>query len=268
VIDIVNFAKNSLRISDGVLIIVLLAVGTALLYARPRIGRRWLTVVALMFSFLSTPLGSSVLIAPLVRGFQPIEDPKQAQAAGAIVVLGGGIRDLKVGAERLASPAEGTTLRLFEAARIFRLLGSRLPVVATGGFTAAGRRTTEAAVMADVLVDLGVPREQIVIEGQSRNTYEQALNVTQLLQGRGINRFVLVTAPTHIRRSTVAFRAQNVDVVPSPAALLPDDAPRRRFFTPNMESLRTSDEALYDYAALGYYWWRGWLKAGQKDLER
>lgn len=267
-IDIVNFAKNFLRVSDGVLIIVLLAVGTALLYARPRIGRRWLTVVALIFLFLSTPLGSSVLIAPLVRGFQPIEDSKQAQSAGAIVVLGGGIEDLKVGAERLAAPSEWTTLRLFEAARIFRLLGSRLPVVATGGFTAAGRRTTEAAVMADVLVDLGVPREHIVIEGQSRDTHEQAQHVAQLLRARGINRLVLVTGATHIWRSTVAFRAQNVDVVPSPAALLPDDAPRSRFFTPNIESLRTSDGAIYDYAALGYYWWRGWLKAGERDLER
>ena len=266
-IDIVNFAKNSLRVSDGVLIVVVLAVGTALLYARPRLGRRWLTVAALLFVFLSTPLGSSVLTAPLVRGFQSIQDPKEAQSAGAIVVLGGGIRDLKVGAERLASPSEWTTLRLFEAARIFRLLGSRLPVVATGGFTAAGRRTTEAAVMADTLVDLGVPREQIVIEGESRNTHEQALHVTELLRARGINRFVLVTAPTHLWRSTIAFRAQNVDVVPSPSALLPDDAPRRRFFTPNIESLQTSDDAIYDYAALGYYWWRGWLKAGQKGLE-
>jgi uncharacterized SAM-binding protein YcdF (DUF218 family) len=268
VIDIVNFAKNSLRISDGVLVVVVLAIGTALLYARPRLGRRCLAVAAVLFLLVSTPLGSSVLTAPLVRGFQSIEDPKQAQSAGAIVVLGGGIRDLKVGAERLASPSEGTTLRLFEAARIFRLLGSRLPVVATGGFTAAGRRTTEAALMANVLVDLGVPSDQIVIEGQSRNTHEQALHVTQLLQARGINRFVLVTSPTHIWRSTIAFRAQNVDVVPSPAALLPDDAPRRRFFTPNIESLRTSDDAVYDYAALGYYWWRGWFKAGQKDLER
>ena len=258
---LVTFAKDSLRISDGILMLAILTFGTALLYVRPRLGRRCLAFAALAFMFFSMPAGNSLLLAPLVRGFHSIKDAKEAQSAGAIVVLGGGIRDIKVGAETMTYPYEGTTLRLLEAARVFRLLGSALPVVASGGYTAAGRRTTEAAVMADGLALLGVPRDRILIEAESRNTHEQAVSVTRLLRARGVDRFVLVTAPTHIRRSTIAFRAQKADVVPSAAALLPDDAPRRSVVTPNLDSLRISDEAIYDYVAIVYYWWRGWMRA-------
>ena len=262
---LVTFAKDSIRISDGILIITILALGTALLYVWPRLGRRWLAVAALTFIFVSTPGGNFLLVAPLARGFHSIQDPGEAQSAGAIVVLGGGVRDIKVGAEAMTYPYEGTTLRLLEAARMFRLLGRGLPVVASGGFTAAGHRTTEASVMADGLVSLGVPRDRILIEDQSRNTHEQAIQVTRLLRARGIGRFVLVTAPTHIRRATVAFRAQNADIVPSAAALFPDDAPKRSAITPNIDSLRISDEAVYDYVALVFYWWRGWLRTAPQE---
>jgi uncharacterized SAM-binding protein YcdF (DUF218 family) len=262
---IVNFAKDALRVSDGALIIIVFALGTLLLYVRPRQGRRYLTIAALTLWWVSTPFGNTVLVTPLARGFHSIQRADEARGAGAIVVLGGGIRDLKVGAETLTYPHESTTLRLLEAVRMFRLLGSDLPVVAAGGFTSAGRRTPEASVMADFIERLGVPRERILVEGGSRNTHEQALRVTRLLRARGVNRFVLVTAPTHIWRSTIVFRAQEADVIPSSAALRPDDAAKRGFFSPNIDSLRLSDEAIYDYAGLAYYWWRGWLRAAPRD---
>jgi uncharacterized SAM-binding protein YcdF (DUF218 family) len=261
---LVNWAKDSLRVSDGSLIILIFAVGTVLLYLRPRLGRRWLTAAVLGFLFVSTPLGNRILIAPLVTGFHSIQDPAEAQSAGAIVVLGGGIRDTKAGADVFAYPVDGTTLRVLEGARVFRLLGSRVPVVASGGFTQAGRRIAEATVMADVLAAVGVPRDHILVENQSRNTHDQAVEVTRMLRARGIDRFVLVTSPTHIRRSMMVFRAQTAGVVPSPAALFPDYTAEHYFFMPNFESLRISDEAVYDYAGMAYYWWRGWLGTAAK----
>jgi uncharacterized SAM-binding protein YcdF (DUF218 family) len=268
VIDLVNFAKSSLRLGNPGLIVVLLGIVAALLYIRPHAGRRLLVTLFLGFWFVSSPAGSSVLIVPLVRGFQPIQKPDQARSAGAVVVLGGGIRDLKVGADVFAAPHEGTTLRALEAARVFRLLGGRPQVIASGGPTAAGRRISEAAVIADVLAALGIPRDHILLEEQSRNTHEQAEHVAGLLRSHGITTTVLVTAPTHIWRSTAVFRAQGVDVVPSPAALVPDYTPNRFFLTPNGDSMQVSDAAFYDYAGIVYYWWRGWLRPGAAGGQR
>ena len=111
--------------------------------------------------------------------------------------------------------------------------------------------------MAQALVSLHVPRERIVVEDVSLTTYEQASNVTRLLKSRGIDRFVLVTSPTHMRRSVAAFRAQHADVVPSVAAPSREREWKPPFFMPNEDSFQISRSAVYDYVAIVYYWARG-----------
>jgi uncharacterized SAM-binding protein YcdF (DUF218 family) len=261
VTSIVDWAKETLRIGNVEFIVILVAIGALLLFVRPRWGRRWIVTVVLAYWFVSTPFGSTLLIAPLARGFHPLTHGGEAGSVGAIVVLGGGIRDLKIGADALAYPYESTTLRLLEAARVFRLLDGAPMVVASGGRSQTGRRVSEAEVMADALSTLKVPRDRILIEDRSLTTQEQAVFVTELLRTRGIGRFVVVTSPAHMSRTVRVFRAQHADVVPSVAGLDSDYHQRRRFFVPNADSLQVSDAALYGYAGLAYYWARGWFRA-------
>jgi uncharacterized SAM-binding protein YcdF (DUF218 family) len=260
VTEIVDWARGTLRFGNVGFVLIVLAIAAVLLYLRPRWGRRWVVAAALAFWFVSTPFGSALLITPLARGYHPIQQASAAGTAGAIVVLGGGIRDLKAGADALAYPSESTTLRVLEAARVFRLLDGRPLVVASGGRNQIGRRIAEAAVIADALSALGVPRDRIVVEDGSLTTQEQAVLVTRLLKSQGIGRFVLVTSPAHMSRAAASFRAQRADVVPSIAALMSDYRPERHPFLPNGDSLEVSDAALYEYAGLVYYWARGWLR--------
>jgi len=53
---------------------------------------------------------------------------------------------------------------------------------------------SEAAAMADLLADLGVPREAILLEAQGRNTQGHADFSKVLLQPLGIHRVLLVTS--------------------------------------------------------------------------
>jgi uncharacterized SAM-binding protein YcdF (DUF218 family) len=258
--DIVSFATNALRLSNPALITGLLAIGVGLLFLRPPAGRRWMAAFFLAFWFVSTPVGSSLLLLPLARGFHPIRDAKEAQSAQAIVVLGGGIRDIKVGSDAFPYPGDGTVLRVLEAARVFRLLGGRVPVLVSGGRTAAARRTTEAGVMADILTTLGVPRDRITVEDRSANTHDQAIYVTHLLRSQGINRFVLITSPMHMWRSRAVFRAQKADVIASIAALHSDDVLKRTLVTPNIDSIQISDQIIHEYAGIVYYGARGWFR--------
>ena len=257
--DIVKWAKLAIGIGSVSFFVVVLTIGVVLLFVRPRGGRRWFVGLAVAYWFVSTPFGSMLLVRPLVGGFHSIEDVREAESARAIVVLGGGTRELKVGANVLAYPYESTTLRVLEAARVFKLLGGRPLVVASGGTAGVDQNTPEGEVIADALVTLGVPRDHIFVESVSRTTLEQALIVTRLLKSRGMERFVLVTSPTHMRRSVAAFRAQHADVVPSVSALLPEHSRPPGLFVPNGESLELSDSAVYDYAGLVYYWGRGWF---------
>jgi uncharacterized SAM-binding protein YcdF (DUF218 family) len=270
VIDFITWSKLTLRPSNISFLLLVLAIVTAVSFLRPRWGRRLLVAVLAGYWFVSTPIGSGLFIAPLVRGYQQLESAADARDARAVVVLGGGIHDLKVLSSVLAYPYETTTLRVFEAARVYRLLDSdeHLVMIASGGITSEGGQTSEASVIADALSRLGVPRERIVIEDSSMTTHEQAIRVTGLLRERGIVRFVIVTSPTHMARSLAAFRAAGADVVPSIAALLPESPRRPGLFVPNDDSFWISDNAFYDYAALVYYWSRGWLTPSRPETPR
>lgn len=256
---IVNWAKDVLRLGNVQLILIVALAGVVLLYIRPRWGRRWIVTATLGYWFLSTPIGSSLLVMPLARGFHPITDPREAASARAIVLLGGGVDETSLGPTVLAFPYIPTALRTLEAARVFKLLDGRPLVVASGG-AARGQRTPEGQVMADALVTLSVPRDHIVIEDGSHTTREQAIKITRLLESRGIRRFVLVTWSPHLGRAVAAFRAQHADVIPSAAPLASDQDGTPLFFVPNNGSLRRSDEAIWEYAASAYYWSRGWFR--------
>jgi uncharacterized SAM-binding protein YcdF (DUF218 family) len=259
VTDIINWAKEALRLGNIAFILAVLSVGLALLFIRPRWGRRWIVAVVLTYWFVSTPLGSTLLVRPLAGNLHSLEDAQEAGSAGAIVVLGGGIRELKVGPDLLASPFDSTTLRVIEAARVFRLLDGRPIVVASGGMSGRYHLTTEGEVIADALTKLGVPRDRIIVEDMSLTTHDQAILVTRLLKSRGVDRFVLVTSPMHMSRSVAVFRAQHAEVVPSLAPLVAERSRSQRSFMPNTESLGVSDEAVYDYAGFVYYWAHGWF---------
>jgi uncharacterized SAM-binding protein YcdF (DUF218 family) len=257
---LVTWAKDAYWVGDVAVFGVILVIGAILLFVRPRWGRRWVLATAVGYWWVSTPLGSMLLSAPLVRGFHALQDPAEARSAGAVVVLGGGIEELRAGSLALPYPSESSSLRVIEGARVFRLLSGVPLVVASGGTTIEGQRSAEGNVMAQALVSLHVPGDRIVVEVVSLTTYEQASNVTRLLKSRGIDRFVLVTSPTHMRRSVAAFRAQHADVVPSVAAPFREREWKPPFFIPNEDSFRVSRNAVYDYVALVYYWARGRFK--------
>ena len=257
---LVNWAKAALRIGSPPFLVVVLAIGAALLLAAPRWGRRWIIVLALALWFCSTPLGSGILAGPLARGFRPLQDRRDAAGAGAIVVLGGGISEVAAGSIVLAEPSHETSLRIIEAARVFRLRGGEPLIVASGGKPKADQRTAEGDVLAAELARLNVPADRLVVEATSRTTREQAVLVTKLLASRGIRRFILVTSPTHMWRSVLVFRAQGADVIASTAPAVSTPAAARPLFVPSDESLHLSDDAVYDSVSTLYYWANGWFR--------
>ena len=59
----------------------------------------------------------------------------------------------------------------------------------------------EADAIVEMLGVLGVPREAIRMEGQSRNTRENAVNSLPLVQSLGARRVLLVTSAVHMPRA-------------------------------------------------------------------
>ena len=126
--------------------------------------------------------------------------PTAFEKRDAIVVLGAALRSgdrlTPVLRERVATAA-----MLFEA-------GAAPLIVVTGGLTTRVPRA-EADVIADHLVAIGVPREQIVVENSSRTTRQNAENVAAL--HLPIHRIWLITQPFHAKRAEHLFAANGFD---------------------------------------------------------
>jgi len=221
-----------------------LLVGLALIWLarkRPEQRRlRWVAIPYLVLLVLSMPVTAHFFIGFLEWQNPPLgELPEDVQA---IVVLGSGVLEPSTFRPEAELDPAGT-YRTCHAARLYQRLaraGRPCLVLASGGKVDASRPGPFCAEpMVDLLVEMGVPREQILAEVESRSTYENALYSARLLQQRGLNRVLVVTDGWHLPRAMACFHKQGLQpiaagcqynavawepdwemVVPSPARLV------------------------------------------------
>ena len=113
--------------------------------------------------------------------------------------------------------------------------------VVSGGLTAKSCSITEAEIMRNSLVSLGIDEERIILEKEAMTTLENFINTKKLL---GDNASVgFVTSEFHIWRSEKIMKKAGVDYIPIPA--------------PNGEHslrLRIREAFLKPLAAAGIIW--------------
>ena len=188
---------------------------------------------------------------------EPLQDKARAAAAegpsccyDAIVVLGGGITpaappflmepDLSDGADRV-----------WYAAQLYHRGVARRIVVSGGSFVEqrGGPATSEAEAMRRFLIDLGVPLEAIVSEGNSLNTLENIRNVRQMV---GEAPVALVTSAYHMPRALKIARQGNLNVGAFPTDWrLPAEArPSWENWVPSIAAMAWSSISLREHIAL------------------
>jgi uncharacterized SAM-binding protein YcdF (DUF218 family) len=190
---------------------------------------------------------SVVMYTPVTEWLaQPLDLPASAvQPTDAIVVL-------EAGAGDDGELNESGLKRALRGADLFRA-GVASAVVITGLAPTAARPTSALAPMADVLRHNGVPAPAILMEGESRNTRESAINVAALARTRRWTRVALVTDAGHIRRAMMSFEKEGLDVAAVPTLHWSIGGAQ-----PALRVARVSILA-HEYGGLLYYWWRGWI---------
>lgn len=131
-------------------------------------------------------------------------------------------------------PTGELRLRAKEAARAYGE-GQAPRIVACGG-TLPGHARAEAAVMADLLREEGVPEDAVVREEQSQDTMENFRNAAALLGGAKGRRVLVVTSDYHLRRAVMTARRVGFAAKGRAAALVHDAAwkqlrAKERFYT-------------------------------------
>jgi uncharacterized SAM-binding protein YcdF (DUF218 family) len=135
-------------------------------------------------------------------------------------------------------------------------------ILISGG---TGRLITEARPEADeiqdVMVMAGVPASDIIIERESRNTHESAVNVKEMLKDENGNNYLLITSGFHMRRSIACFR--KVDL---PADVFSADFyTHPRYFTPDVLLIPKADSIVLwqrlfkELLGIAAYWAAGYI---------
>jgi uncharacterized SAM-binding protein YcdF (DUF218 family) len=231
-----------------------LAFGALLLFTRfARAGRRFVAIAVVLLALCGwSPLGSW-LVWPLEQRFPPWTQGNGAPPRG-IIVLGGGVEPL------LYARGPGSTLneaaeRVTAAVELARRYPD-LRIILSGGdgallFTS---RHSESETTVALLESLGVARERITMEEDSRTTSENADFVRSAAAAKPGDRWLLVTSASHMPRAVGVFRKAGLAVEaypvdyrtpPTGAFLLP--------FRKITAGLSQTDAAVHEWLGLVAY---------------
>ncbi len=232
-----------------------LALAVVLGYRNPRMGRRFLLIgfaIILFFGFLP---GGNVLLLPLEQRFATRLLPVPQEKISGIILLGG-FEDGSVTESRGGLALNDCAERLTETLRLARALPDT-EVIFTGG---SGSLFGGEGIGPDIrkfFIDAGIDPSRIVIENDSRNTYENATFTKAILKPAPQDRWLLVTSAFHMPRSVGVFRKVGFDVIPYPV----DFRTRGRMDALRLSDIATglerTDFATKEWIGLVAYWLSG-----------
>ena len=205
----------------------LLLGGALLMVGLRRFGKLVVILAIAETLVMSFPPVSDALLEPLQDKARAAAAEAPACCYEAIVVLGGGMTPA-VPPFLMEPDLADASDRVWYAARLFHRGIARRIFVSGGSMSPlnAGPATSEAEAMRRFLIDLGVPSEAIVSEGNSLNTLENIRNVRQMV---GDARVALVTSAYHMPRALKIARQGNLNVgaFPTDWRLPPEARPDR-----------------------------------------
>ena len=175
---------------------------------------------------------------------EPLRLSEEPSQADVIVVFAGGVGE--------SGQAGGGYQERVRAAVDLYQAGYAPRMIFSSGYEFAFR---EAEVMRSLAMSQGVPSSAIVLETRASSTYENVVFAYELLQEFDSTTILFVSSPYHMRRALLTWEAQapDVEVVPTPV--------RESQFYNHVRgaSLEQLKGLGHEYAAISWYWWKGWL---------
>ncbi|TVQ22203.1 MAG: YdcF family protein [Leptolyngbya sp. DLM2.Bin15] len=242
---------------------LMIVIALITLWRRPRWAAGSLAIALIVLLVSSNTYTAEAMLRSLEWQHIPAEELPNAEA---IVVLGGAVRAQEYPRPWVDVLEEGD--RPLHGAQLYLQGKAPLVILSGGRIDWFGARGAEADDMAEILEAMGVPPEAMVLERTSFNTYENAVNVKQILDQRGINRVLLVTSAVHMPRSLKIFEKQGIEAIPAPTDFIASSPIVSREQTYQAAILRSLPEAhnlqhvtrvIREYIGIVVYWLKGWL---------
>lgn len=243
-----------------VLIILFLTCGLILVAdnrRRPRVKETgfFLIVIATLVLYLfSIKPVSNLLAYSLEAKYRP--PSKEALSnLDIIVVLGGGF--IPSGAFRKNPEAsKGTYSRLFNGVEMFKQSSAKALVLS--GACPWPSKESDALVMKELAIKLGLPEDLIITEAKARNTMEQAAELVKLFPPDRRMRIGIVTSAMHMLRAERAFvkKYPRNAITPLPvdyASCPPDYDFGIKIFIPSADNFSLSSFVIHELVGMIWY---------------
>lgn len=204
------------------------------------------------------PTLSASFYAGHERTFLPMPPAKHPQV-DVIIVLGGTLSPPLP--PRESFDLSGATDRVRYGARLY-LADKADSILLAGGevFPQQGVEV-ESFYMAKLLQEWGVPTSAILVEGRSRNTYENALYSKEIMVDNGFKKALLVTSALHMPRALAVFRSAGIDAIAAPTDynIVSGNQPRVLNWLPTLGAMGTFTDVYREHLGILAYRYRGWI---------
>ncbi len=229
-----KIATNFLLPSTFILLFILLGF-FLYVFKKKTVGKSLIGIgIVFYFIFSITPI-SDLFLKHLEAKYLPLNVEDIDKADKIVLLLGG---------------REANVLRGSEVLRISHLSNHQKSIIISGTDPILAT-STEALAVRNFFINRGIPEEIITIEGDSRNTRENVINVSSIVNETP---FFLVTSAYHMERSLREFKRFNANPIPAPT-----DFKRKGGnyialdFIPDPQNLKRSDIAFHEYFGAVYY---------------
>lgn len=243
---------TALFLSPLSLTLELLVIGLLLVLftSRQKTGKAMIVSGAAILAFCSYTPTSDILIDSLRNQYPAYRLDNELtpdQMPKMVVVLSGG-HVTKPSLPVLSRLGYETLSRLIEGIRIYRLIPEG-KLLLSGGTTAGSISSAEE--MAQLAYELGVNKQDIIIDTKSVDTKDQAQIIKSMI---GDEQFILVTSSSHMPRSMALFTKLGMTPIPAPTQSTEEriliSGPNPYF--PYSINLEKSEMAIHEY--LGILW--------------
>ncbi|MCX4187590.1 YdcF family protein [Methylophaga sp. OBS4] len=256
-------------LSPSSLMIWLLLLTTLLLWLNyVRQTKRLLLLLSLAGFFMLAYPVSDWLMYPLETRFSQLEI--LPESIDGIVVLGGA-EELKLSRSWNSAEVGQGAERILAAAKLAQHYPD-VPIIYTGGSNLVQMQDLDkkGVISKALLIQAGVDESRLILESDSRNTFENFLRIKPVLP-QADGRYLLVTSAFHMPRSVGVARQQQINVVPYPVDFRSNHPQYRYWDFDLFAHLQVLESAWHEWLGLSVYFLTGktaeWLPADDQTAQ-
>ena len=154
------------------------------------------------------------------------------------------------------------TDRLMAGIKLYRTGRAKKLMIVSGSGQIMNPNEKEAIFVRDYLLSIGIPKRDLIIESESKNTRENAVNTAKILnQKYNHGKYLLVTSSTHMPRAKRCFSKVKIPV--TPFSVDHQAGPRKyvfdHLFIPDLDSLSRWKSLIKEWTGFTVYKMNGYI---------